>query len=134
MNAVSSPGNPSGKRVTYSGCAAWLPRLLRMFWVTELALLAVVVYGLRAGWSTPRQWSDGLFFDAVAQMMVAGVILLMPLGDAYDASWLRYVDHGDVEETRYQLFLDTMRRKQFGLRAFLGGMLTMLFAALALLF
>ena len=68
MNADSSPDNPSGKQKILPGCAVWIFHLLRMFWLTELALLIVVLYGLRAGWST-RQWSDGLFFGAAAQIM-----------------------------------------------------------------
>jgi len=132
MNADSSPGNPSGKRSILPGCAAWIFHLLRMFWLTELALLIVALFGLRGGWSTPRQWSDGLFFGATAQIMIAGVMIFATSGEALDASSTRYVDHGNVNETYSQLVLDKLRRKKFGLMTFLGGMLTMLIAALVL--
>ena len=69
-----------------------------MFWLTELALLLVVLYGLHSGWSTPRQWSDGLFIDAVVQLVVAGAMMYSTRGDALDASWVRYVNHGNIAE------------------------------------
>jgi hypothetical protein len=132
MNADSSPDNPSGKRRILPGCAVWIFQLLRMFWLTGLALLIVVLYGLRMGWSTPRQWSDGLFLGAAAQIMVAGVMILGSKGEALDASSVRYVDQGNVNETYSQLVIDKLRRMKFGLIAFLGGLLTMLMAGLVL--
>ena len=132
MNADSSPDNPSGKRKTLPGCAVWIFNLLRMFWLTELALLIVVLYGLRVGWSTPRQWSDGLFICAAAQMMIAGVMILAASGEALDASSVRYLDHGNVNETYSQLVFDKLRRRKFGVAAFLGGMLTMLISGFVL--
>ena len=128
MNADSSSDNPSGKRKTLPGCVVWIFHLLRMFWLTELVLLIVVLDGLRVGWSTPHQWSDGLFLGAAAQIMVAGVTMLGSRGEALDASSMRYVDHGDTKETFRQLSLDSLRRRKFGLIAFLGGLLTMLIA------
>jgi hypothetical protein len=132
MNADSSPDNPSGKLKILPGCAVWIFNLLRMFWLTELALLIVVLYGLRVGWSTPRQWSDGLFICAAAQMMIAGVMILAASGEALDASSVRYLDHGNVNETYSQLVFDKLRRRKFGVAAFLGGMLTMLISGFVL--
>jgi hypothetical protein len=132
MNADSSPDNPSGKRKILPGCVVWIFHLLRMFWLTELVLLIVGLYGLRVDWSTPRQWSDGLFFGAVAQIMVAGITLLGSRGEALDASSTRYVDHGNITETFHLLSLESLRKKKFGVIAFLGGMLTMLIAGFAL--
>lgn len=134
MNVDPYPDPSTQKRAGLPGWAAWMLDLLRKFWLTGLAWLAVALYGLRAGWTTPMQWSDGLFFDAVAQIAVAAIMMLVPTGEALDASSLRYVDHGNVEDTRLQLVRDTLRRKQFGLRALLGGVLTMLLAWLALRF
>jgi hypothetical protein len=132
MNADSSSGNPTKKRASLSGCAVSVFHLLGMFWLTELALLLVGLYGLYAGWTTPRQWSDGLFYAAIAQIVVAGVWMYSMRGDAVDASWMRYVDHGDITETYKLLGIDTLRRMKFGVRAFLGGILTLLIAALVL--
>lgn len=132
MNADSTSDNPSGKRQILPGCAVWIFYLLRMFWLTELALLIVVLYGLHASWSTPRQWSDGLFFGAVAQIMVAGITMLGSSGNALDASSMRYVDHGNVTETFRLLSLESLRKKKFGVVAFLGGLLTMLIAGFVL--
>ena len=132
MSADSSPDNPSGKRITQPGCVVWIFHLLRMFWLTELVLLIVVLYGLCVGWSTPRQWSDGLFFGASAQIMVAGIMLLGSRGEALDASSTRYVDHGNITETFRLLSSESLRKKKFGVMAFLGGLLTMLIAGFAL--
>jgi hypothetical protein len=133
MNADSSPGNPSEKRAILPGWAALIFRLLRMFWLTALALLLVVLYGLRAGWSAPRQWSDGFFIAGCIQVMIAAISLMSPPGEALDASSLRYVANSNVSDTRQQLILDTLRRKKFGLGAGIGGLLTMLIAAVVLL-
>ena len=132
MNADSSPDNPSGKRKTLPGCVFLILHLLRMFWLTGLVLLIVVLYGLRGGWSTPRQWSDGLFFGAAIQIMVAGVTLLGSRWEAMDASTMRYVDHGSITETFRLLSDESMRKKIFGALTFLGGMLTLLIAGLVL--
>ena len=85
-----------------------------MFWLTELALLIVVLYGLRAGWSTPRQWSDGLFFGAAIQIMVAGITLLGSRGEAMDASSQRYVDHGNTTDTFGCCSLNRCARRDLG--------------------
>ncbi len=132
MDADSSPGNPSQKRAVRPGFAARFFNLLRMFWVFALALLLVVLFGLRAGWSAPRQWSDGFFIAAFAQVIIAAVSLLGTRGEAFDASWVRYVDKGSVNDTRYELWLDALRKRRFGLTAFLGALLTFLIAALVL--
>ena len=132
MNADSSPDNPSGKRKTLPGCAVWIFQLLRMFLFTELVLLIVVLYGLCVGWSTPRQWSDGLFFGASVQIMVAGITLLGSRGEAMDASSTRYVDHGNITDTFRLLSSESLRKKRFGVIAFLGGLLTMLLSGFAL--
>ena len=132
MNTDTSPDNPSGERKILPGCVAWVFQLLRMFWLTELALLIVGLYGLRAGWSTPRQWSDGLFFGAAIQLMIAGVTILGSRGEALDSSSLRYVDHGNVAETFGLLAFDALRKRRFGVIAFLGGLLTMLIAGLVI--
>ncbi len=71
MNATLSPGNPSEKRTKLASFAALIFLLLRMFWVTELILLLVVLYGLYAGWSELSQWSDAFFYAAIAQMFIA---------------------------------------------------------------
>ena len=132
MNADSFPDNPSGKRKILPGCAVWIFHLLRMFWLTELALLVVVLYGLRVGWSTPRQWSDGLFFGAIAQIIAAGIAVFGSRGEALDASSTRYVDHANVTETFRLLSHESLRKNKFGLIAFLGGVLTMLIAGFML--
>lgn len=133
MNADFSPDNPSPQRTTLlPGWAVWIFRLLRTFWLTGLVLLIVVVYGLYTGWSTPRQWSDGLFFGAAAQMMVAGITILGSRGEELDASSARYLDRGNVTETFRTLASDALRRKRFGAIAFLGGALTMLIAAIVI--
>ncbi len=130
MNVNSSAGNPSAKRAFVPGCATWFFHQLRVFWITELALLLVVLYGLRAGWSlsAPRQWSDAFFLAGAIQVVIAAVTILAPTGEALDASTVRYVSEGNVSDTRHQLVLDTLRRKKFGLRVFLGALLTMLIA------
>jgi hypothetical protein len=132
MNADSSPDNPSGKRKILPGCVVWIFHLLRMFWLTELVLLIVVLYGLLVGWSTPRQWSDGLFFGAAVQIMVAGIMLLGSRGEALDASSTRYVDHGNITDTFRLLSSESLRKKRFGVIVFLGGLLTMLISGFAL--
>jgi hypothetical protein len=132
MNADSSPGNQSEKRAILPGCTAMILQLLRMFWLTVLALLMVVLYGLRAGWSVPQQWSDGFFIAAFAQWIIAAIMMLGTPGEALDAASLRYVANSDITETRLQLFLDTLRKRKFGIRAGIGGLLTILIAAVLL--
>jgi hypothetical protein len=132
MNIDSSPDNLSGKRKILPGCAVWIFHMLRIFWLTELVLLIVVLYGLRVGWDTPQQWSDGLFFSAVVQIMVAGVTLLGSGGEGLDASSARYVDHGNIMETLRLLSIESLHKRHFGLIAFLGGMLTLLIAGFVL--
>ncbi len=124
--------NPSEKRAILPGCAALIFHLVRMFWLTALALLMVVLYGLRAGWSAPQQWSDGFFTAAMAQVVIAAAMLLAPAGEALDASSVRYVANADVTENRYQLILDSLRRQKFGMRAFIGALLTVLISAVLL--
>ena len=132
MSADSAPDDPSDERKILPGCVGWIFQLPRMFWLAELTLLIVGLYGLRAGWSTERQWSDGLFFGAAVQLMVAGVTLLGSRWEALDSSSLRYVDHGNVAETFGVLALESLRKRKFGVIAFLGGMLTMLISGLVL--
>lgn len=110
--------------------------LLRLFWLTLLVLLIVLIYGLRAGWSTPRQWSDGLFIAAVIQIVIGAISAMgssstMALSDSATA---RYVIGADVHETRLQVMRDYARKATFGLRAFAGALFITLLAALALLF
>lgn len=132
MNADSSRGNRSEKRAILPGSAVLIFHLLRMFWFTALALLIVVLYGLRAGWSAPWQWSDGFSIAAAAQVMIGAITMLAPAGEALDASSLRYVAKGDITETRQQLIVDTLRRKKFGVRVFIGAFLTILISAVFL--
>ena len=132
MNADSSPDTLSGKRKILPGCAVWPFKLLRMFWLTELVLLIVVLYGLRAGWSTPRQWSDAFFIGACALILVAAVTMFGSRGDAMDAYSMRYVEHANITETLHLLSLESMRKIRFGMITFLGGLLTMLIAGIVL--
>ncbi len=103
--------------------------LARLFWVTEVALLALVIYGLRAGWTTQRQWSDGLFFAGFFQLVVGGISLMVPPGEAFDAAKARYIDRSSIENTRFELIMETARKRQFGMIAFFGGLLTLIAAA-----
>jgi len=132
MNARSSPGNSSGKRAILPGFAVQIFRLLRMFWLTELALLLVVLYGLYAGWSAPRQWSDGLFFAAAVQVMIAGIITVGSARDPTDAFSVRHIANANIADTRHELIVNMLRQRSFGLRAFAGGVLTILIAWLVL--
>ncbi len=134
MNADSTPGNPSGKRAVLPGLAASIFHLLRMFWLFELAMLLLAVYGMRAGWSAPKQWSDGFFLAGCIQVVVAAVSTMATPRDALDAATLRWVPGSDVSDTRYDLLLRSLRIKNFGLRAFIGSVLTFLMAAVVLLF
>jgi hypothetical protein len=132
MNSDASPDNPSGKQKILPGWAVWPFKLLRMFWLTELAWLIVYLYGLRAGWSTPRQWSDGLFIGASGLILVAAVAMFGSRGDALDAYSMRYVEHANITETLRLLSLESMRKIRFGMITFLGGLLTMLVAGIVL--
>jgi hypothetical protein len=132
MHANSSPGNPSEKRAILAVCAALIFRLLRLFWFTALSLLMVVLYGLRAGWSAPHQWSDGFCIAALVQVMIAGISLLGTPGEAYYAASARYVPNGNINETFQRLLLDTLHMKKFGMRAFMGALLTFLISAVLL--
>lgn len=107
-------------------------QVLRMFWLTELTLILVVIYGLYSGWSTPRQWSDGLFLAAAAQLIIGGISFLGSSRDYSYAFLARYVTKGDVTEAQKQLGVEMLRQQSFGKRAFLGGLLTLLIAWLAL--
>ena len=129
MNATPSSGNPFEKRAKLTNSATLLFQLLRMFWVTELALLLVVLYGLYAGWSAPKQWSDAIFYAAVAQMFIAGIPLMHTTAETSSAAQVRYIAKGDVTETRYQLARASARKMSFSIRVFIGGLLTILIAA-----
>ncbi|HCE17549.1 MAG TPA: hypothetical protein DEQ80_06795 [Anaerolinea thermolimosa] len=109
-------------------------QVLRTFWLTEVTLILVAIYGLYSGWSTPRQWSDGLFLAAAAQLMIGGISFLGSSRDYSYAFLARYVTKGDVTETQKQLGVEMLRQQSFGKRAFLGGLLTLLIAWLALRF
>jgi len=128
MNADSSNNNLSKKRAVLPVCAA----LIRMFWFTALSLLLVVLYGLRAGWSAPRQWSDGFCIAALVQVMIALISLLGTPGESYYASSVRYVCDGDINETLQHLLLDTLHMEKFGIRAIIGALLAFLISAIML--
>ena len=132
MRATPSPGNPSEKRAKLASWATLIFQLLRLFWVTELILLLVVLYGLYAGWSVPRQWSDAFFYAAAAQIIIAGIPLLGSTGEVSSAAEVRYVAKGDVSETRQQLAQVAMGKLTFSLRVFIGSLLTILIAALVM--
>ena len=134
MNADSSPGNSVEKRAIPPGCAALVLKVFRMFWFTAVILLLVVLYGLYAGWSAPRQWSDGFFLAAAAQVMFAGISMLGSSRDPSYAAEVRYVADGNITETHKQLVIDLLRRETFAVRAFAGGVLTILIAWIALRF
>ena len=130
MNAASSPGNPSEKRAKPASWAKWIFQLLRMFWVTELTLLLVVLYGLYAGWSVPKQWSDAFFYAAVAQILIAATTIEGSSEDISAASVVRHLAKGDISETRRQIDQIAVRRETFSLRVFIGSLLTILIALL----
>jgi hypothetical protein len=132
MNNNSSHGNRSEKRAILPLCAALIFRMLLMFWFTALSLLIVVLYGLRAGWSAPRQWSDGFCIAALIQVMIALISLMGTPGEAYYAASVRYVPNGSINETFQHLLLDILHMKKFGVRAFVGGLLTFLISAVLL--
>ncbi len=119
---------PSEKR----SFAARVLRLLRMWWLPALAMLGVVALGLRAGWSAPGQWSNGFSIAGAAQVIIAAIMMMATPADALDASTLRYVANSSVSDTRFGLVLDTLRRKKFGLRVLIGGLLSFLLAAVVL--
>jgi hypothetical protein len=132
MDGDPSSGNPSKNRALLPGCAALIFLLLRLFWFAGLSLLLVVLYGLRAGWSAPRQWSDGFCIAALIQVFIAGVSLLGTPGESYFAASVRYVPEGDINDTFQHLLLDTLRMKKFGMRAVVGGLLSFLVSAVLL--
>ncbi len=132
MNANSSPSKPSRKQAALSGFAAAIFHYLRQFWLTALALLIVVYYGLHHGWSAQRQWSDGFCFASLSLVVIAAITLMAPPGEALDASLVRYVKDGNISETRHELFLETLHKRKFALATFLGGLLTFLIAEIVL--
>jgi hypothetical protein len=132
MSVDSSPGNSPKKRAFLPALAGWIFYLLRRFWLVELALVVVVIIGLLTGWSTPRQWSDGLFVGAFAQIAVAGVAMVGSLRETADASAVRYVADANMDETRHQLVEKTLHMEKFAVRAFVGGVLSLLIAWLVL--
>jgi hypothetical protein len=132
MRTTRSPGNPSEKRAMLASCATLVFQLLRMFWVTELILLMVVLYGLHVGWSEPRQWSDAFFYAAVAQIFIAPVSISGGTEDILAASTVRFIPKGDISETLHQLDENALGKMSFALRMFLGSLLTLLVAVLAL--
>jgi hypothetical protein len=135
MDTNSSPDkNLPSRRVSLPTFARRIFRLLRMFWLVELILLLVALYGLYVGWSTPRQWSDGYFFAAAAQFLIAGISVVGgPAQTDTDAAYVRYVVDGDISETRNQLFMDFLHKMNFGVRALIGGLLTLLISGFFLL-
>ena len=132
MNATLSPGNPSEKRTKLASFAALLFLLLRMFWVTELILLLVVLYGLYAGWSESSQWSDAFFYAAIAQMAIASTALVGTRDEISSAYQARKIVKGNVSETRHMLAEAATRKETFSLRVFIGSILTLLIAVLAM--
>lgn len=131
MNATPSSGIPTDKRAKLAGFASWFFQLLRSFWVTWLVLLFVVLYGLYAGWTERKQWSDAFFYAAIAQIFVAAIAVMGSSGEYDAASEVRYIAKSDVSETRDEINQHSMRRLGFSLRAFFGGLFTMLIAGLA---
>lgn len=134
MNA-NPPADITSKKPSFlARCAAFILHLLRLFWPTVLALLLVVIYGLRSGWSTPRQWSDGLFIAAVLLIMIGGITILgsSSLRAIDDAATARYIVGADVHETRLQIIMDYTNKRAFGLRAFIGALFITLIAWLVL--
>lgn len=127
--SVSNTPHPPGLK---SGRVGLAFQILRMFWLTEATLILVVIYGLYSGWSTARQWSDGLFLAAAAQLIIGGISILGSSRDYSYAFLARYVAKGDVTENQKQLGAEMLRQQSFGKRAFLGGLLTLLIAWLAL--
>lgn len=132
MSGDSFPVLPARKPAARKGFFPSVLRLLKSFWLTELVLLFVVVYGLRAGWSTNRQWSDAFFFAAAFQVIIGGITWMAPPGEALDAASLRYLSNGDIPETRFEMVAGTLRRRQFSVRALIGGGLTVLISAIFL--
>lgn len=130
MPPASSPADPPEKHARLPGCAASLLQLLRLFWVTALALPLVGLYGLYARWSAPRQWSDAFFYAAVAHMFIAAMTIEGALREISAASDVRYIARSDVAEARHQLAEIASRREMFSLRVFIGGLLTLLLALL----
>lgn len=133
MKIDSSTDNFSLKRIIRPGLGRQVVRVLRMFWLTELTLLLMVLYGLHVGWSTTRQWSDGYFYAAAAQFLIAGITVIGGTAQTdTDAAYVRYVANGDISDTRKQLFMDFLRKMNFGVRAVIGGFITLLIAGLFL--
>ncbi|GAP06939.1 hypothetical protein ATHL_01804 [Anaerolinea thermolimosa] len=134
MSTEPSSSNSPHQMPVNPGRTGIIFQVLRTFWLTEVTLILVAIYGLYSGWSTPRQWSDGLFLAAAAQLMIGGISFLGSSRDYSYAFLARYVTKGDVTETQKQLGVEMLRQQSFGKRAFLGGLLTLLIAWLALRF
>jgi hypothetical protein len=128
MSAESSSGNPSEKRVILPGFVKVIFHQVRMYWLFEGTLLLVGLYGLIAGWSTPRQWSDVLFYAALAQMLFAWIWMQGSSRETADSAYVRYVPGGDISRTRQELVVDYLRKETFGFRAFMGALLTLVIA------
>ena len=126
MNASSSPATPSSKRAALLSWVKFIFYVLRMFWITWLTLLAAVVFGLFKGWATSDQWGEGVFYAGAAQVLIAGVAMVSSSREADDSAEVRYVSKGNVNDTFAQLYGFTERLENFGLRAFIGGVLTIL--------
>ncbi len=133
MNADSSPGNSSKMHTSIPGVAVWIFRLLRTFWLTELALLLVALYGLQAGWSIKRQWSDGFFVAALAQIIIAGMTILGSPQELSGASYVRYIANSSISDTFHELLSISLHKQRFGVRAFIGALITLLISGLFLL-
>lgn len=132
MNTTPSAGNPSKKRAKLAIFFTLLFQLLRMFWVTVLALLFVVLYGLYLGWIEPKQWSDSFFYAAIAQILIASISVMGSTGEYSAASEVRYIAKGDVSHTRDELVEVAMNKMTFSMKVFIGSLLTFLISALVI--
>lgn len=133
MKPDPSNADLSQKRAVLPRLVVSLFRVLRLFWFTELLLLGVLLYGLYAGWSARRQWSDAYFLAAAAQFVSAGIAVYGGTGQTIaDSSTVRYVNDGDLAATNRELILDYLRKMKFGVRLVIGGLLTLLVSGLFL--
>ena len=130
MKVVRPSRNSSAKPARRASCAGLAFQILRMFWLTGLTLLLVVLYGLYAGWSVPKQWSDALFYAAVGQMIFAAAVLAGAAGDTSAAADVRYIANASISDTQNQLNQLLSNKKAFALRIFIGSLLTLILAFL----
>ena len=120
-STAPSPDNITEKREKQAGCSALFFRLLRQFWLTELAVVAVTAFGLYRGWSDPKQWSNAFFYAGVTVWAVATLTIEGSLRDAEMAPSVRFIVKGDIAETRAQLYDIAMHKDLFAVWAFIGG-------------